>query len=99
MRFSTATIVIMKTTTPPEPEPDADDDLRPEYNFDYGKARLNRFAGQVDRMRFVGEFTVGYDDFTAEREELFRDMTLGDMIAGIKKRRRQPVTKPRQVER
>jgi len=38
-------------------------------------------------MRFVGQFTVGYGDYTAERDELFRDMTLADMVAGIKQRR------------
>ncbi|HWT81659.1 MAG TPA: hypothetical protein VN648_22940 [Candidatus Methylomirabilis sp.] len=29
------------------------DDLRPEYEFDYQKARPNRFAGRGDRERVV----------------------------------------------
>jgi hypothetical protein len=29
------------------------DDLRPEYTFDYAKARPNRFAGRVDPERVV----------------------------------------------
>ncbi len=40
-------------------------------------------------MRFVGQFTTGYGDYTAERNELFGDMTLDDMIAAIKARRSQ----------
>jgi hypothetical protein len=81
------------------PEPDANDDLRPENDFDCGKARLNRFTGQVDPMRLGDQFVPGDDDHTAERDELFRDMTLDDMIAGIKQRREQTVTELRQVER
>jgi hypothetical protein len=42
----------MKTTSTPEPERDADD-LRPEYHFDYRKARANRFAGQIDKSQVV----------------------------------------------
>ena len=33
-------------------EPRADE-LRPEYNLDYTKARPNRFAGQVDKSQVV----------------------------------------------
>ncbi len=56
---------------------------------------LCREIGLVDTMRFVGQFTVGYGDYTAERDELFGDMTLDDMIAGIKQRRGQTDTQPR----
>jgi hypothetical protein len=48
-----------------------------------------REIGPVDTMRFVGQFTVGYGDYTAERDELFEGMTLDDMIAEIKQRRVQ----------
>ena len=40
---------------------------------------LCREIGLVDTMRFVGQFTVGYGDYTAERDELFRDMTLAEI--------------------
>jgi len=40
-----------------------------------------------ERMRFVGQFTAGYGDYTAERDELFEGMTLDDMIAEIKHKR------------
>jgi hypothetical protein len=50
---------------------------------------LCREIGLADTMRFVGQFTLGYGDYTAERDDLFRDMTLEDMIAEIKQRRSQ----------
>ena len=56
---------------------------------------LCREIGLADTMRFVGQFTVGYGDYTAERDELFSGMTLDDMIAGIKQRRYQTATQQR----
>jgi hypothetical protein len=56
---------------------------------------LCREIGLVDTMRFVGQFTVGYGDYTAERDELFGDMTLNDMIAAIKQRQSQAAIQPR----
>ncbi len=56
---------------------------------------LCREIGLADTMRFVGQFTVGYGDYTAERDELFRDMTLDDMITAIKQRRSRVDTQPR----
>ncbi len=53
---------------------------------------LCREIGLADTMHFVGQFTVGYGDYTAERDELFSSMTLDDMIAGIKERRYQTAT-------
>jgi len=43
----------MKTTSTPKLKQDAADELRPEYSFDYRKARPNRFAGQVDKSQVV----------------------------------------------
>ena len=43
----------MKTTSTPKLEQSAADELRPEYNFDYRKARPNRFAGQIDKSQVV----------------------------------------------
>jgi hypothetical protein len=53
---------------------------------------LCREIGLVDTMRFVGQFTVGYGNYTEERDEMFEDMTLDDMIAAIKRRRSEPNT-------
>jgi hypothetical protein len=55
---------------------------------------LCREIGLADTMRFVGQFTVGYGDYTAERDGLFKDMTLDDMIAEIKQRRSQIAVRP-----
>jgi hypothetical protein len=55
---------------------------------------LCREIGLVDTMRFVGQFTVGYGDYTAERDELFGDMTLDDMIAAIEQRQSQAAIRP-----
>jgi hypothetical protein len=38
----------MKTTQNSEITPNAEDDLLPEYDFDYSKARSNRFAAQIN---------------------------------------------------
>lgn len=43
----------MKTTATPHLEQDAADELRPEYDFDYSRARPNRYAGQVDKSQVV----------------------------------------------
>ena len=43
----------MKTTLTSETTQDAEDDLRPEYRFDYRTARPNRFAGQIEKSQVV----------------------------------------------
>jgi len=48
----------------------------------------------VNTMRFVGQFTVGYGDYTEEREQLFADMTVDDMIAAIKRKKSQSGVQP-----
>ncbi|MEJ2736669.1 MAG: hypothetical protein P8189_24410 [Anaerolineae bacterium] len=40
--------------------------------------------GPVNAVRFVNQFTVGYGDYTKERDRLFADMTLDDMVSEIK---------------
>ena len=42
----------MKTTSIPEPE-QAADDMRPEFRFDYRKARPYRFARRIDKSQVV----------------------------------------------
>lgn len=53
---------------------------------------LCREIGLVDTMRFVGQFTVGYGDYTAERDEMFDDMSLNDIITAIKQRQSRAST-------
>jgi len=44
----------MKKTSPSKTRPTASDDMRPEYDFDYRKARPNRFAARKkDRLIVV----------------------------------------------
>jgi hypothetical protein len=38
----------VKKASTAEAEPLDDDDVRPEYDLDYSKARPNRFAGQIE---------------------------------------------------
>ena len=76
----------MSIASIPEPEPGATDNLRLEFSLGYSTAHPNRFAELLDAMHLDGQVMPG-DDYTAERDELFRDMTLDDMIAGIKQRR------------
>ncbi len=48
---------------------------------------LYKEIGIVDTMRFVSQFTVGYGNYTEEREQLFADMTLDDIVSEIKRKR------------
>jgi hypothetical protein len=43
----------MKNTSTPGSESNTGDNMQPEYNLDYRKARRNRFAGQIDKSRVV----------------------------------------------
>ncbi|MBI4633487.1 MAG: hypothetical protein HY742_06320 [Deltaproteobacteria bacterium] len=43
----------MKKTAMPKTHSTVREDLRPEYNFDYRKAKPNRFAGQKEEGRVV----------------------------------------------
>ena len=55
---------------------------------------LCKEIGPVDTMRFVGQFTMGYGNYTEERDALFADMTLDDMIAEIQRKRKQTEPQP-----
>lgn len=48
---------------------------------------LYRQLGVVNTIRFINQFTIGYGDYTAEREELFGDKTLDEIVAEIKQAR------------
>jgi len=43
----------MKKAPVPRSDRNAPDELRSEYDFDYSKAKPNRFASQVDKKRIV----------------------------------------------
>jgi hypothetical protein len=46
---------------------------------------LSKEVGIVDTVRFLNQFTTGYGDYTEEREALFKDLTLDEILASIKK--------------
>jgi hypothetical protein len=46
---------------------------------------LCKEMGTVNTIRFINQFTVGYFDNTKEREQLFADMTVADIVSEIKK--------------
>jgi len=47
---------------------------------------LSREMGVADTMRFLKQFT-GAGDYTAEREELFADLGLDEILTEVKKSR------------
>jgi hypothetical protein len=50
---------------------------------------LCKEMGLVNTVRFVNQFTVGYGNYTEEREQLFADLSLDDIIAQIRRRKTQ----------
>ena len=48
---------------------------------------LCKEIGLVNTVRFINQFTTGYGDYTQERNGLFADVTLEDMISAIRRNR------------
>ena len=49
-------------------------------------AVLMKEIGVVNTVRFLNQFTMGYGDYTAERDTLFADLTLDALLAAVKQR-------------
>lgn len=49
---------------------------------------LYREIGVVNTVRFLNQFTAGYGDYTAERDQLFADLTLEEIVSEIKAARK-----------
>jgi hypothetical protein len=49
---------------------------------------LYKELGTVDAVRFLKQFTQGYGDYTQERETLFANKSLEDIVSEIEKRRK-----------
>jgi hypothetical protein len=45
---------------------------------------LVREIGPVNTVRFLSQFTTDLGDYTAERDDLFGDLTLDEILAEIK---------------
>jgi hypothetical protein len=48
---------------------------------------LYQELGIANTVRFLKQFTVGFGDYTKEREELFGQKTLDEIVGEIEKRR------------
>jgi hypothetical protein len=49
---------------------------------------LYKELGVIDAVRFLNQFTQGYGDYTEERETLFADKSLEEIVSEIEKRRK-----------
>ena len=45
---------------------------------------LFKEMGIVNTIRFLNQFTTGYGDYTREREALFKDLTLDEILSAMK---------------
>jgi hypothetical protein len=45
---------------------------------------LFKEMGIVNTIRFLNQFTTGYGDYTQEREALFKDLTLDEILSAMK---------------
>jgi hypothetical protein len=53
---------------------------------------LVREVGIVDTLRFLNQFRVGSGDYTVQRDQLFKGMSVKDIIRDIKAQRRPNAT-------
>ena len=51
---------------------------------------LYKELGVVDAVRFLKQFTHGFGNYTQEREVLFAEKTLKDIVSEIEERRKTP---------
>jgi hypothetical protein len=49
---------------------------------------LYKELGVVDAVRFLRQFTQGYGNYTQEREIIFANKSLDDIVSEIEKRRK-----------
>lgn len=49
---------------------------------------LYKELGVVDTVRFLKQFTQGYGNYTQEREVIFANKSLDDIVSEIEKRRK-----------
>lgn len=50
---------------------------------------LVRELGAADAARFIGQFTTGYGDYTKERKELFKGLTIDDVVQEVRGQRQE----------
>ncbi len=47
---------------------------------------LSKEIGIVNTVRFLNQFSIGYGNYTEEREQMFKDLTLEDILKQIENR-------------
>lgn len=50
---------------------------------------LYRELGVTNTVRFLRQFTTGFGNYLEERERLFADKSLGEIVSEIKRRRKE----------
>jgi len=50
---------------------------------------LYREIGVVNTIRFINQFTTGHGNYTEEREQLFGNLSLDEIVSEIKQMRKQ----------
>ena len=50
---------------------------------------LLREIGIVDTVRFLNQFTGGFGNYTEEREQLFSELTLDEIVTAIEQDRKE----------
>ncbi len=50
---------------------------------------LYKELGITNTVRFLNQFRAGYGNYTEEREQLFADMSLDDILSQIKQMRKK----------
>ena len=64
-------------------------DVRPLIEVNQQAIRLlYKELGVVDAVRFLKQFTQGYGNYTQEREMIFANKSLDDIVSEIEKRRK-----------
>lgn len=51
---------------------------------------LSKEIGIVDTVRFLNQFTTGYGDYTEDRDTLFKNLTLDEILLAMKKASGKP---------
>jgi hypothetical protein len=65
-------------------------DARPLIEVNQQALRLlYKELGVVDAVRFLKQFTQGYGNYTQEREAIFANQSLDDIVGEIEKRRKK----------
>jgi len=56
-------------------------------------AVLSKELGIVETVRFLTQFSTGFGDYTRERDTIFRDLTLEEILSEIRRTDRHRRTK------